>query len=74
MHLGASCPTSSRVVPAGFSDDARTPSKFYQVANTRMTFAAAKEHCQTLGADLPNLDSEEEFNIIKEFESKYCHR
>ena len=73
MNLGASCPTGSRVVPAGFSNDARTPNKFYQLVDTKMTFAAAKKHCQSLGADLPNLDSEEEFNIIEEFESKHYH-
>ena len=66
---GLSCPVGNKTVPQRFTSDSRTPNKFYTVTRTPRTFYEAKKICATFGAELPILDTQEEFDIIVDFES-----
>lgn len=66
---GLTCPTGSKAVPPGFVGDPRTPNKFYKPVTTGRKFFVAKAMCRYEGADLPNLDTQAEYEVIRDFES-----
>ena len=63
------CPIGNKTVPAGYAPDSRTPNKFYKPMTISTAMLTAKARCINEGADLPNLDTQGEFEVIRDYES-----
>ena len=70
LCLGLNCPIGNKTVPHDFIADLRTPNKFYRLTKLKRTFYHAKKVCNSFGADLPNLDTKAEFDVIVDYEGR----